>query len=283
LPFRSIDCHTHIGRYEDVSNVNSPWDNVTLEALISYMGRSNVSKAVVLPLSSWNVDVTMPTEYVLDASRRHPDKIVPFCAAEVREQCFEERVMRYVDMGCRGFGEHTSKLPIDHRQNLELFELCGRLEIPLLLHLAFGRSETYGVMDSPELEGLEGIVKEYADVDFILHGPGWWSCMSSVVPPDEPYPKGPIAEPGRTPYLLENYDNVYGDISAGSGYNALSRDPEFAKGFAKKFSRKLIYGTDLNDFFSPQEVHINLLGSLGLAEVDYEYIYHGNLEGILKT
>lgn len=107
--------------------------------------------------------------------------------------------------------------------------------------------------------------------------------MSSVVPPDEAYPKGPIVNPGRTPYLLENYDNVYGDISAGSGYNALNRDPEFAKGFAEKLSRKLIYGTDLNDLFSPREVHIKLLESLGLAEIDYDNIYRRNLEGILKT
>jgi len=217
LPFGSIDCHTHIGYYEDISNIDSPWGKITLEALISYIGGSNVAKAVVLPLSSWNVDVTMPTEYVLDASSKYPDKIIPFCAVEVREQCFEEKVKRYVEMGCRGFGEHTSKLPISHNQNIELFDLCGRLEIPILLHLAFGKSETYGVMDSPELEGLEGIVKEHTNVDFILHGPGWWSCMSSIVPPDEAYPKGPITKPGRTPYLLESYDNIYGDISAGSG------------------------------------------------------------------
>jgi hypothetical protein len=115
-------------------------------------------------------------------------------------------------------------------------------------------------------EMLEDIVKEHTDVDFILHGPGWWSCMSSVVPSDEAYPKGPITEPGRTPYLLESYENIYGDISAGSGYNALSRDLEFAKGFVKKLSRKLIYGTDMNDFFTPQEVHIKLLEGLGLTE-----------------
>jgi len=283
LPFRSIDCHTHIGRYKDIANINSPWGNVTLEALISYIGGSNVAKAVVLPLSSWNVNVTMPTEYVLDASRKYPEKIIPFCAVEVREQCFKEKVMRYVEMGCRGFGEHTSKLPVNHNQNLELYDLCGRLEIPILLHLAFGKSETYGVMDSPGLEGLEGIVKEHTDVDFILHGPGWWSCMSSVVPLDEAYPKGPIMKPGRTPYLLENYDNVYGDISAGSGYNALSRDLEFAKGFVKKLSRKLIYGTDLNDFFSPPEVHIKLLESLELTEEDNENIYHVNLENLLNA
>jgi predicted TIM-barrel fold metal-dependent hydrolase len=277
-----IDCHTHIGFYEDVTNKNSSWSKVTLEALLSYLDGQDVAKAVVLPLSSWNVDTIMPTEYALEASKKYPDRLIPFCAVEVREQCFEERVMRYVDMGCRGFGEHTSKLPIDHKLNQELYRLCGRLEIPILMHLAFGRSETYGAMDSSDLSGLEGVVRKYTNVDFIMHGPGWWSCMSSVVPPDDPYPKGPIVASGRTPYILETYSNVYGDISAGSGYNALHRDPEFAGGFVKKLSRKLIYGTDLEGFYEPQDIHIKLLESLKLAEEDYAKIYNGNLEHLMK-
>jgi len=277
-----IDCHTHIGFYEDVTNKNSSWSKVTLEALLSYLDGQDVAKAVVLPLSSWNVDTIMPTEYALEASKKYPDRLIPFCAVEVREQCFEERVIRYVDMGCRGFGEHTSKLPIDHKLNQELYRLCGRLEIPILMHLAFGRSETYGAMDSSDLSGLEGVVRKYTNVDFIMHGPGWWSCMSSVVPPDDPYPKGPIVASGRTPHILEAYSNVYGDISAGSGYNALNRDPEFAGGFVKKLNRKLIYGTDLEGFYEPQDIHIKLLESLKLAEEDYAKIYHGNLEHLMK-
>jgi predicted TIM-barrel fold metal-dependent hydrolase len=277
-----IDCHTHIGCYEDVTNKNSSWSKVTLEALISYLDGQDVARAVVLPLSSWNVDTVMPTEYALEASRKHPDRLIPFCAVEVREQCFEEKVMRYVDMGCRGFGEHTSKLPIDHKLNQELYRLCGRLEIPILTHLAFGKSETYGAMDTLDLRALEGIVRKYSDVDFIMHGPGWWSGMSSVVPPDESYPKGPIVTSGRTPYILEAYSNVYGDISAGSGYNALNRDPEFARGFVKRLNRQLIYGTDLEGFFEPQDIHVKLLESLELAEGDYENIYHANLERIMK-
>ena len=40
------------------------------------------------------------------------------------------------------------------------------------------------------------------------------------------YPKGPIHKPGRVAELLSKYDNLYGDLSAGSGYNAIRAYPE---------------------------------------------------------
>jgi len=276
-----IDCHTHLGNYRDVVNSGNPFGKVTLDVLISYLNALNIRKAVVLPLFSWNVNVLMPTEYVLEAVSNCPDRLIPFCAAEVREQCFDDRVKRYVEVGCRGFGEHTSKLPIDHELNLHLYRLCGRLEIPILIHLAFGDREVYGAMDSPSLDGLERVVREHSDVDFILHGPGWWSCMSADLPA-EAYPKTPVNGRGRTVCLLQSYDNLYGDLSASSGYNALNRDIEFAKLFLRELNRKVLYGTDLQDFFTPAEVHRKLLDSLGLSEEAYQNIYHRNLERLIR-
>ena len=179
MPFRIFDCHAHIGCYGDIANSSSIWNKVSLETLISYLDSSNVAKAIVLPTYSWNVTLTMPTEYVLDACGKYPDRLIPFCAVEVREQIFEERIIRYVDMGCKGFGEHTSKIPVDHKQNLKLYKLCDRLEMPILMHVAVAYSNAYGVTDLPDLKGLEGVVKEYGNVDFIMHGPGWWRHIST--------------------------------------------------------------------------------------------------------
>jgi predicted TIM-barrel fold metal-dependent hydrolase len=223
----------------------------------------------------------MPTEYVLEACSKYPERLLSFCAVEVREQCFDDKIIRYFEMGCKGFGEHTSKLPIDHELNIELYRLCGRLEIPILIHLAFGGDETYGAMDSPDLKGLEKVVKENSNLDFIMHGPGWWSCISSETP-SVPYPKGPVKEPGRTVHLLSDYQNVYGDLSAGSGFNALNRDQKFARELLRKLDRKMLYGTDLSKFFTPSEVHISLLDSLNLTEEVLENIYYRNLERLLN-
>jgi hypothetical protein len=54
-----------------------------------------------------------------------------------------------------------------------------------------------------------------------------------------------VAGPGRTPELLARYPNLYGDLSAGSGFNAISRDPEFGYRFLEEHQDKLLLGTDI--------------------------------------
>ena len=44
--------------------------------------------------------------------------------------------------------------------------------------------------------------------------------------------------------MLEEYPNVYGDISAGSGLGALTRDPEFGRDFVRRHRTKLLWATD---------------------------------------
>jgi predicted TIM-barrel fold metal-dependent hydrolase len=40
---------------------------------------------------------------------------------------------------------------------------------------------------------------------------------------------------------------MYGDLSAGSGLNALLRDEDHARGFLARHQDKLLYGSDCND------------------------------------
>ena len=46
---------------------------------------------------------------------------------------------------------------------------------------------------------------------------------------------------------LQDYPNMYGDLSANSGQNALIRDEVHAIDFIKRNQDKLIYGSDCND------------------------------------
>jgi predicted TIM-barrel fold metal-dependent hydrolase len=52
---------------------------------------------------------------------------------------------------------------------------------------------------------------------------------------------------GITDRLLSDYGNMYGDLSAGSGLNALLRDEEHAREFLKRHQNKLLYGSDCSD------------------------------------
>jgi hypothetical protein len=55
---------------------------------------------------------------------------------------------------------------------------------------------------------------------------------------------GKIAPGGITDRLLSDYGNFYGDLSAISGYTALSRDLKFTPGFLNRHQDKLIFGSD---------------------------------------
>ena len=59
------------------------------------------------------------------------------------------------------------------------------------------------------------------------------------------YPEGKIQEEGRVPELMRKYENLYGDLSAGSGCNALKRDREYAVKFLNEFQDRLFFGTDI--------------------------------------
>jgi predicted TIM-barrel fold metal-dependent hydrolase len=40
---------------------------------------------------------------------------------------------------------------------------------------------------------------------------------------------------------------MFGDLSAGSGLNALTRDEDFTRGFLQRHQAKLLYGSDCSD------------------------------------
>lgn len=267
----------------DISNPSSPqWDKVTLETLLFFLNDTGVSRAVLLAVYSWNnTPIVMPTHYVLEAYRRHPDRLIPFCALDVREPFFEEEARLYIDMGCEGFGEYTSKVPINHRANLKLFNICAKFEVPVLIHVAASENDPYGALD-PDLMELERAVRKFDNVNFIMHGPGWWRHISADAPLGISYPQGSIGKAGRAVFLLESYPNVYGDLSAFSGYNALQRDLDFSRKFLEKLNSKLLYGTDLEAFFTSSHSLLNLLRSMNLGNEVYRNIFYRNMERLLR-
>jgi predicted TIM-barrel fold metal-dependent hydrolase len=101
------------------------------------------------------------------------------------------------------------------------------------------------------------------------------------------YPKGSVTPGGITDGLLSDYGNMYGDLSAGSGLNALLRDEEHAREFLKRHQNKLMYGSDCSDRDGTGKA---CLGSQQLAAVRRlspgpeatRKILHGNAVRVLK-
>ena len=79
---------------------------------------------------------------------------------------------------------------------------------------------------------------------FIGHGDLFWAHISADVPTDRGYPAGPIKQGGLTDQWLAEFPNLYADMSANSGNNALSRDAAFTSHFIMRHQRKLLFGSD---------------------------------------
>jgi len=246
------------------------------------MDHYGIERAVVLPTDNPEAFyVSVPAWHVLEECNKHADRLVPFCVLDPRIECGnpEEDLPRiieaYRDAGCRGFGEHKPGLPIDHPRSKIIYDACGRLGLACLLHF-----DNLHNVDDLGLPRFEALLKEFPETVFIAHGPGWWREISGDVLWEDGYPTRPMKEGGRVGALLSQYPNLYGDLSAGSGFNALNRDLDHARRFAQEHWRRLLFGTDL---LAPgQEAPIvELLSQLGLSDEQYQAVAHANLERLL--
>lgn len=277
-PADLFDIHTHLGQ---TWNTTQP---LSAGELLRWMDAHEIAVAAVLPLVSPEASsFPLTTEFVLQETAAHRDRLAPFCAIDPRTSIQgglagqRDMLRRYRDAGARGFGEHKPGLPIDDRRNVDLLSACRDERLPVLFHLDNERNT-----DQPGLPGLERVLTALPDLVLIGHGPGWWASISAGIgqPDLGGYPKGPVQPGGAIERLFAKFPHLYGDLSAGSGAGALARDLDFAKGFCQRWSERLLFGSD---FLSPgQEVpQFEVLAQLQLPERIATPIYRGNARRLL--
>jgi predicted TIM-barrel fold metal-dependent hydrolase len=157
------------------------------------------------------------------------------------------RILRfYREAGCRGFGEYIPNVPFDHPVQMNLFRQVEEVGLPLTFHIAPDPVGYYGCYDDLGLPRLEKVLKACPALKFFGHSQPFWAEIGADVTEEtrSGYPKGRV-KPGRIVDLMRRYPNLYGDLSAGSGFNAISRDPEFGYGFMEEFQDRLMFGTDI--------------------------------------
>jgi predicted TIM-barrel fold metal-dependent hydrolase len=120
---------------------------------------------------------------------------------------------------------------------LRVYDLAAEMRVPVLMHYQEG-SFNSGIARLP------AILKAYPRTTFIAHANSWWSHISAEVDDKVGYPAEPVKPGGLTDKVLADYPNIYGDLSANSGRNALARDPDFAAGFLARHKAKLLFGSD---------------------------------------
>jgi len=288
-----IDIHTHSVMLNDPrQKAISRW--TWPEELIRIWDQAGIAKGVVLPLAHPEVGTILQTsENVLDMAAKWPDRIIPFCNLDPRmtpnsaKTNFTPILDHYKSVGCKGVGEMTCNLWWDDDRVLNMLAHIEKSGLPMLFHVAGVDRGTYGLIDQFGMPKLEKVLQMFPKLDLIAHSMGPWSCISGDATPQNwmGYPKGPVTPGGRFPELLRKHRNLWGDISAGSGNNALVRDPEFGWRFMEEFQDQLLFGTDIchpNQETPQVETLNNALNGGHISKTAYEKITHLNAERLLK-
>jgi uncharacterized protein len=274
-----IDMHTHVG------TVWNGHKELTPAGLVRWMDEHDIEKAVVLPLTSpESSSFLCLTEGALAAAKEFPERLIPFCSIDPRTSVvggvrgFESIIRRYVDQGAKGFGEHKVGLDFDDPLMMQIYEVCEKLGIPLLFHMDSIRGK-----DKPGLPRLAHALATFPKLTFIGHGPGWWASISGDAQAADflGYPKRPVKPGGAIDRLMETYPNIYGELSAGSGAGALSRDPVFGREFLIRRQERIMFGTDYLEPGQPVP-QFAVLESLKLPADVERKIFRANAERMLK-
>lgn len=212
-----------------------------------------IEKAVVLPTgNSECVIQVQSSEESLEIASRYPGRFIPFCNVDPRcdtngpDSDFDDHILYYKSQGARGCGEICANLPFDDPRVEALLRACERHEMPVTFHIGVKIGGCYGLVDRPGLPLLEGALKKFPRLVFLGHSQAFWAEIGALEKEKdrEGYPKGPVRE-GRVVELMRRYPNLHGDLSAGSGHNAVSRDEAFGVRFLTEFQDRLYFGTDI--------------------------------------
>lgn len=261
---KKIDVHTHVTMFPDITP-KRPGDGenyLTVEKQLKVFDEVNTQVGVLLPLISpecqWACISNQEAKTIADT---YPDRFVWFCNVDPREGNFtpksdlESIVGFYKSIGAKGLGELTAPLYADDPMMDNLFTACENLDMPVLFHIAPFMGGCYGMVDDLGLPHFERMLKKHPNLKFIGHSTSFWAELSAGITEADraTYPTGKVTD-GRIHLLMREYGNLYCDLSAGSGANALMRDPDHAARFVEEFSDRILYGSDICVSF--QNYHI---------------------------
>ncbi len=237
-----IDIHQHVN-FSDRSN----------EKFLAHQKTMGIRKSILLPAGSpMNRASTQDgksnglaadvfgTQAAADFVKEHADGYAFFCNEVPDSDDATKNIEGWLERGAIGIGESKFHLEIDSPPMLRLFEVARAYQVPILMHFQY---QVYNM----GFERMPKILEKYPTVNFIGHAQTFWANISLAPDQADLYPKTPVKPGGITDHLLSDYPNMFGDLSAGSGNNAMTRDEEHAAAFLDRHHQKLFYGSDCSD------------------------------------
>jgi predicted TIM-barrel fold metal-dependent hydrolase len=252
-PIIDIHQHTDYGGPRD-KEWNPTGPGRTHEQLIAHQAAMGVTRTVLLPAGRFvrqpsthqgranGLDGTCSgNEVCRQLAKEQPVRFV-FGANEVPDLPDAlETIEKYLKAGAVVIGEQKFGVDCDAPEMQKLYALAQAYSVPVLMHW---QHTTY----NSGFDRFPKILEKFPKVTFIGHAQTWWANIDrehrdqSVL-----YPKTKVTPGGLTDRYLADYPNLFGDMSAGSGQNALSRDEDHAREFLQRHRSKLMFGSDCTD------------------------------------
>ena len=256
-----IDLHAHCYR------IKPPFccPFCTPDELIARYDQMGVERGCILPIANPEIYFPQVNEDILEMAANYPDRLIPFCNIDPRALTDSPRtklapvLAYYKEKGCKGLGEVMPNLAVMDPLVQNLFAAAEDTGLPVI----FDGSDTlgngdFGLYDDPGLPQLEHTLQSFPKLKIFGHGPVFWAEIGRLLTPGERsyfysfrghqigrMPKHKIDEEGVVPILFRRYENLYGDLSDGTCFNALTRDPEYTFKFFEEFQDRLCFGTDM--------------------------------------
>lgn len=250
---KKIDVHAHATAYPGLYPFCAGSANfLSAEDVIGVYDKIGVEKGVLLPIVAPDgIIAPMTAEATKVLADQHSDRFFWFGNVDPRAvgNCatapLTDLITAYKEMGAKGIGEVTASIWMDDPRADNLFACCAELDMPVTIHVSTC-IDSYGIADELGLPRLEKILKKHPKLKLLGHSQVFWSEISADNNEEirNTYPTGKVTE-GRVAQLLRDYENLYCDLSAGSGANAFLRDPEYAAKFIEEFADRMLYGCDL--------------------------------------
>jgi uncharacterized protein len=174
-----------------------------------------------------------------------PGRFIWFSSYDVTQPDAERVLTQAVKNGAQGFGEMKFHVAADGPELRRIYALAADLQVPILIHFQeVDHTPNEGTWSTGFAKTFDSVLKTYPRTTFIGHADAFWANVSADYHNETVYPGGAVKRGGVTDKWLGDYVNLFADMSAVSGNNAMARDPEFTADFLKRHQDKLLFGSD---------------------------------------
>ena len=225
------------------------------EALLHHQKKMGITQTILLPGGRpvTRASTLNGRANGLEAAAGDVNTVMPIVKAHPGEYYFgandvpdlpdsREQIVKQIKDGAICIGEQKFNLPVDGPEMEMIYRLAEEYDVPLLMHFQAGAYNT-------GYERFGKVLAKWPKVKFVAHAQTFWANIdaNNVDDPKSLYPKGPVKAGGLSDKYLSDYANFFGDMSAGSGLSAMTRDEDHARGFLDRHQDKLMYGSDCPD------------------------------------